>query len=261
MKKQVKPILTLRHYGWQPDLPDYRDVMFAASPASRGQLPASVDLRKKCPPVMNQGMLSSCTAHAIGNAYRFNLMKQKLNVDFVPSRLFIYYNERVKIRTTNYDSGAMIRDGVKSLKKQGVCSETSLPYDIKKFTQKPNVSCYKEALSHQALQYKRIPQSIAQMKACLASGYPFVFGFTVYDAFESAEVAKTGKLELPKQNEKVISGHAVLAVGYDDKTQRFMVQNSWGDEWGRMGYFTMPYAYINDPDLAEDFWTIRLVEG
>ena len=103
-------------------------------------------------------------------------------------------------------------------------------------------------------------RSLSKFKGVLASGYPFVFGFTVYDAFESAEVAKTGVLNLPAKGESVLGGHAVLAVGYDDAGQRFIVRNSWGNKWGQKGYFTIPYAYLLDGNLADDFWTIRTIE-
>jgi len=98
-----------------------------------------------------------------------------------------------------------------------------------------------------------------QMKGCLASGYPFVFGFTVYESFESDQVAKTGVAPMPATNEKVLGGHAVLAAGYDDGSQRFLVRNSWGPDWGMGGYFTLPYAYLTDANLADDFWTVRMV--
>jgi len=97
------------------------------------------------------------------------------------------------------------------------------------------------------------------MKGCLASGYPFVFGFSVYESFESPQVAKTGIAPMPASSEKQIGGHAVIAVGYNDAQQRFIVRNSWGSGWGMRGYFTLPYAYLADGDLAADFWTIRLV--
>lgn len=98
------------------------------------------------------------------------------------------------------------------------------------------------------------------MKGCLASGYPFVLGFTVYDAFEGDDVAKSGVLNLPDYStEKPLGGHAVLAVGYDDASQRFIIRNSWGSNWGQSGYFTMPYAYLLDENLSDDFWTIRLI--
>ncbi len=248
------------HYGWVPDLPDQRDHMFAAVSSVQATLPAKVDLRPKCPPVVDQGQLGSCTANAIGNAHRFNQMKQGAAKTFMPSRLFIYYNERVMEGTVGADSGAMIRDGIKSIAQLGVCDELDWPYDIAKFKNKPTAPCYKKALAHQALTYRRLVQSPVQMKNCLASGYPFVFGFSVYESFESQAVAKTGLVPMPAANEKMLGGHAVLAVGYDDASQRFTVMNSWSDKWGKKGYFTMPYAYLGDAGLASDFWTISTVE-
>jgi len=72
-------------------------------------------------------------------------------------------------------------------------------------------------------------------------------------------VAQTGVVNLPTVDERPIGGHAVLAVGYDDGSQRFMVRNSWGAEWGQGGYFSIPYAYVTNPGLAGDFWTVRLI--
>ena len=250
----------IKKYGWRPDLPDQRDLIYTAPSAIMIKLPTKVDLRKSCPPVYNQGELGSCTANAIGAAFEFALIKENKKEDFIPSRLFIYYNERVMEHTVNNDNGAQIRDGVKSLNTQGVCPETMFPYDINKFAQKPSASCYTEALKHQALSYHRVQRKLDQMKTCLAEGFPFVFGFTVYDSFESSSVAKTGKLDMPKKSESVVGGHAVLAVGYDDGAKRFIVRNSWGADWGLQGYFTMPYDYLTEENLSDDFWTIRVVE-
>ena len=247
-------------YGWTPDLPDHRDHMYAAPPMVVAALPSKVDLRSKCPPVVDQGNLGSRTANAIGNAHRFGQMKQGQPNPFLPSRLFIYYNERAVEGTVNSDSGAMIRDGIKTIANQGACPEKLWPYNISKFTKKPSSTCYKEALKHQAISYQRLVQSPSQMKGCLASGYPFVFGITVYESFESPAVAKTGTVPMPGSGEKVLGGHAILAVGYDDAKQRFIVMNSWGTGWGDKGYFTIPYGYLADTDLAADFWTVRLVE-
>jgi C1A family cysteine protease len=246
-------------YGWIPDLPDHRDQLYAAPVEVAGALPASVDLRAQCPPVYDQGQLGSCTANAIAGAIQFDQMKQKLAQIFTPSRLFIYYNERAIEHTVASDSGAQIRDGIKSVAKQGDCPETEWPYVISKFKTKPPAKCYSDALKYKAVLYQRMTQTLSQLKACLASGYSFVFGFTVYESFESAQVAKTGHASLPKSGESSIGGHAVMCVGYDDAKQWFIVRNSWGPKWGMNGYFTLPYPYLISANLASDFWTIRVV--
>lgn len=252
---------TVKRYGWIPDVPDQRDHLYAAPIARLRAFPPKTDLRRQCPAVYDQGELGSCTGNAIAGAVQFDRRKLKRRPDFVPSRLFIYYNERVIEHTVESDSGAQIRDGIKSVAKLGVCPETEWPYDIAKFAVKPPATCYRHAKKYRAIGYQRVVQSLTQMKGCLASGYPFVFGFTVYESFESDQVARTGVVPMPAAAEKVLGGHAVLAVGYDDTAQRFIVRNSWGRRWGIAGYFTMPYAYLADDNLAADFWTIRVTSG
>ena len=250
---------SVKRYGWTPDLPDRRDRMYSAPMRALAALPPSVDLRPGCPPVVDQGDLGSCTANAIAGALQFNQMKQKLAEVFPPSRLFIYYNERVMEHTVNEDAGAMIRDGIKSVAKEGAPHEDLWPYDIAAFRTKPSPAAYKDAAQHRAILYQRLTPTLEQLKGCLASGFPFVFGFSVYESFESQAVAKTGRMPMPTSKEKQLGGHAVLAVGYDDAVKRFTVRNSWGPRWGLAGYYTMPYAYLTDGSLADDFWTIKLV--
>ena len=250
----------IKRYGWNRDLPDGRDMMYAAPTAVLEKLPAKVDLRKHCPSVYNQGELGSCTANAIGGALEFGQMKQQAPETFTPSRLFIYFNERRMEGTIESDSGAMIRDGIKSVNKEGAPPEDDWPYVIDKFRVKPPKPAYREALEHQAIRYQRMTQTLTQLKGCLASGFPFVFGFVVYESFESPQVAKTGKAPMPMSDEQQLGGHAVLAVGYNESQQRFIVRNSWGEGWGMDGYFTMPYPYLLQGSLSSDFWTIRSVE-
>ena len=255
-------------YGWKPDLPDHRDFYYAVPPPTAAALPTKVDLRPQCPPVYDQGQIGSCTANSIAGAIEFEQMKQKLP-EFTPSRLFIYYNERVMEGTSPADdSGAQIRDGIKSVASKGACKETTWPYSDQnnngepcpncQYAKKPSAACYTEAAHHKVKVYQRLNNTIiSQLKGCLASGYPFVFGFTVYQSFEGEEVAKTGIVPMPAQNEQTVGGHAVCAVGYGDSTQYFIVRNSWGPDWGIKGYFMMPYAYMTNANLADDFWTIR----
>ena len=241
-------------YGWRPDLPDQRDLVYKVDRITA--LPKAVDLRANCPPVYDQGELGSCTANAIGGAVEYDFIRQKHAV-YVPSRLFIYYNERAMEGTLNSDAGAQIRDGIKSVSKQGVCNETLWKYDIAKFTVKPPAKCYKLALKDIVLKYERLT-SVNSYKNALAKGYPFVFGMTVYESFESDSVAKNGLVPMPSKKEKIMGGHAVMAVGYNDDTQCFIVRNSWGDSWGDKGYFYLPYKYFNG-NLTDDFWVIYTV--
>ncbi len=248
-----------RGYGWLPDLPDHRDKLYGAVHAPAVRLPRKVDLRPHCSPIEDQGSLGSCTGNALAGSVEFLERRDGVRPIVDVSRLFIYYNERVIEHTTQEDSGAMIRDGIKSLVKQGVCSERRWPYVIVKFAKKPDAACYREARDHQVTAYARL-ETLDEMRACLADGFPFVFGFSVYESFESAAVARTGVAPMPKPSEKLLGGHAVLAVGYDDAKKRFLVRNSWGTGWGMKGHFTLPYDYLSDRNLSDDFWTIRRQE-
>jgi C1A family cysteine protease len=251
--------LKIKHYGWRPDLPDQRDFVFALPKAIA--LPPKVDLRPQCPPVLNQGQLGSCTANAIASAYEFDQMKQKVAAPYVPSRLFIYYNERVLESSVPQDSGATIRDSVKAVTKWGAPPETLWPYQITKFTVKPPAPVYKVGKAHEAVQYQRVAQTLVAIKTALAGGFPVAYGFSVYESFESPQVAKTGIVPLPAASEKLLGGHANMLAGYDDATSRFLSKNSWGSTWGMAGYFTIPYDYLTNPKLSQDFWVVSSVAG
>ena len=254
---KIKP-RNKQYYGWTPEFPDHRDIMFSL-PQKIKKLPTKVDLRNDALPIYDQGALGSCTANAISAAYAFDVLKQQEETFYIPSRLFIYYNERVKEGTVDQDSGAMLRDGIKSIKKVGVCAEDSWPYDISKFTNKPTDSCYKEASKNKAILYKKVSRSLYDFKSCLVAGFPFVGGFSVYESFESKEVAQTGKMSMPNPSEKLLGGHAILVMGYDDELGCFIVRNSWGSKWGDKGYFYMPYEYLTNSSLSNDFWVIQRV--
>ncbi len=242
----------IQYYGWLPDIPDQRDFLYTGiRPALR--LPKTVDLRPYCSTVEDQGALGSCTANALAGNLEF--LDEKASPGWTDvSRLFIYYNERLVEGTVSSDSGAMLRDGIKTLRKYGVCSESIWLYDIAQFAVKPAKNCYADAKKYVIQSYYRL-NSHTERLVCLADGYPFVFGFAVYESFESEQTAKTGVVSLPKKGERMVGGHAVMAVGFDEKARRFLVRNSWGASWGMGGYFTMPYAYLET--LADDFWTIR----
>jgi len=242
--------------GWIPDFPDHRDLKFKVE--QYVELSSSIDLRPDMPPVYQQGGIGSCTANALAAALQFSYKKQNLP-DVTPSRLFIYYNERDMEGTINSDSGAMLRDGIKSIAAVGDCPETEWDYIEEKFKDKPTDTCYQDASKIKAIKYESIDQDLYHLKYCLQQGYPFVFGFTVFNSFMSEEVAKTGIMSLPTPYESCAGGHAICALGYDDSKQCFIIRNSWGKDWGLDGHFLMPYEYITHPNLATDFWAINVV--
>lgn len=241
--------------NWKRQPEDVRDYKVAQHfKLTMAPLPVSVDLREYMSPVEDQGMLGSCTGNAIVGSLEYLENKQKLTfVDL--SRLFIYYNERVVEGSVNEDSGAIIRDGIKSLVDNGVCLEKKCSYNIARFTKKPSKTAYKDALTRKITTYASVGQSAEEIRTVLASGYPIVFGFEVFKAFEDDIVTTTGIVPMPSGPS--IGGHAVLLVGYDDRTNRFLVRNSWGANWGQKGYFTMPYNYVLDNKYADDFWVIN----
>jgi C1A family cysteine protease len=172
----------------------------------------------------------------------------------------LHYNARKMAGTERKNHGAQIRDAMKSLSKQGVCRESEWPYAAQHYAKRPPEIAYTKAQAHQSVWYQRLPHDLAQMKACLAEGYPFVLGLVLYEEFDSWEMRQHGVLHLPEKDAKKVGGHTVLAVGYNEVSQRFMMMNSYGTSWGQKGYFTVPYAYVLKHQLAFDFWTLRAVE-
>jgi C1A family cysteine protease len=242
-----------RKYGWRADLPDIRDFRYSA-PRGKAPLPKKVDLRFFCSAVEDQGNVGSCSGQAFAAILEY--LDRKGDGKYVDvSRLFIYYNERKLEGTVGEDSGALLRDGIKSLAKWGACDEKLWPYQESIFLREPSSEAYQDALKRKIVAYYRV-STLDDVKSALAEGLPVVFGFSVYESFESGEVAKTGMVSMPERSERMMGGHAVVAVGYDDDLGRVIVRNSWGEAWGDRGYFYLPYGYIESRDLSDDFWVI-----
>jgi C1A family cysteine protease len=245
--------------NWRPSRGDFRDHKFLALQKAKA-LPQKVDMRDVYRHVFDQGELGSCTANAAAGAVGFERAKEDKE-GYQASRLFIYYNERVLEGSVNYDSGAQIRDSINVLYKQGACREHMWQYDISEYKIKPTDHCYSSALGFKIKEYLKVDNSnLNDLKSCLADGFAFIYGFTVFESFESNEVTETGFVPMPQVKEKVLGGHAVMCVGYDDDNQVFICRNSWGSSWGDHGNFYIPYDYLTNTDLASDFWTIRLVQ-
>lgn len=245
----------MRKFGWRPQLPDYRDLRFAFKPKAAAVPNVVYNL---CPPVRDQGELGSCVFCALASLME-SVEAQNNHDDWWRfSPLFAYYNYRDQYGNLGEDEGAWIREAIKTIAEDGICRESLWPYDEERWYFDPPKEAYTEAQGHQILSYHAVPQDLQAMLECLASGYNIVGGISVYEGYERAE--ETGFWELPRPGESLLGGHALMFWGYDHNAGVFHGLNSWGQEWGKEGKFTIPYEYLTHPGLASDFWTVRLVE-
>ncbi|HYN42070.1 MAG TPA: C1 family peptidase [Thermoanaerobaculia bacterium] len=247
-----------RPYGTHPDVPDHRDRKYEAPRHIRRVLPRAVDLRPLCPPVEDRRPLNACSAYAIGAAIWFDEKRQGQGPP-PSSPLFLYWVERARAHTIGTNAPVSLRDGYKAAARHGICSERLWPWKPERFADRPTKACFREAKKSRAVEYHRVVRDLDNLRGCLAEGFPFTLGLSVHESFESRAVRETGRVPMPKRGEKTLGGHAVLVVGYEERCRRFLVRNSWGTRWGQRGYFTLPWNYLLNPDLAWDFWTVRRV--
>jgi C1A family cysteine protease len=247
---QEKEMKTLH---WLKSLRVITESLYA--PQATTEIPLRVDLRQWCSPIEDQGQLGSCTANAIVSMLEW-LENKNRETNFVRlSRLFVYFNERNMEGTTTSDAGAFIHDGIGSISQLGICEESVWPYNESMFAVKPNQQAYTEALTRRYHSYSRV-ESKEGMLACLAEGYPFVFGVQVSES-EFCGDLPGGLVKMITGNETDLGGHAMCCVGYDLDKNHFIVRNSWGPDWGDNGYCYFPIEYLTDPEFSDDFWTVR----
>ena len=236
-------------YGWKRDFPDHRDLLkvFESEEAS-----LIIDLREQMPGIYDQKQIGSSVANAVAAAYEYNQIKIDDDHIFIPSKLFIYYNTRKIENTTKYDAGAQIRNSIKTLNMNGICSETKWNYHENNLISKPNDECY---VSITPIKYFRIKQNLKSLKTCLENQTCFIFGFSVYENFK--EMDDDFILTVPNKKDRYLGGHCALCVGFDEYKQIFIIRNSFGVEWGDNGYFYMTYDYLLNKGLCSDFWIIE----
>ncbi len=253
----------------EPDPRDYPDPFEDDPNDETGAAKTHVDLStaEEMPEVWDQELgIESCVAHAVAAAWVF-AARRSGNPAVTPSRLFIWYEARVKqYETTHVGNQAVgIREALNVLYTSGAPPEELWPYDMQQLAVRPPDSVYTEAQRHKATNYfilnppGKNTNLEKRLKALLAVGLPICFAFQYFPVLESDEVARTGEVPMPQSPPDHSPGaHAALLVGYDDETRRFKVRNSYGSSWGQQGYFTMPYEYVCSPWAGPRFWTLRL---
>lgn len=232
-----------RVLNWRPSRPDANRRVWAANRVSLS--PPSLDPLDTQVAIWDQGQLGSCTAHGNGRIFAYRIWKELSKV-FMPSRLFIYYCERMQEGTVKQDAGAIIHDGLAALEQYGCPPEKLWKYDIRKFATKPPASVWRNALKELALQGASVPLDVDSIKASLMADLPVTFGFTVFESFMNNAWLSGGIMPLPIAGEKTVGGHCVVFVGWDDSKSAFWCSNSWGSNWGINGRFLMPYAFLSN---------------
>lgn len=263
--------MTTSKYNRKKKTLDLRDRIYTGHlRLGTAAIPPKADLTPYLGPVFDQDQLGSCTANACAGALEYEENIQNGNDNAVQlSRLFIYYNERAMEGTIWQDAGGELRDVVKAAAQFGAPLETTWPYNEAKFRSKPSLEAYTEGLAHRAMTYEAVPQTLEAFKHVLAvMNRPILIGITVFASFESEQTIASGVVPMPTPGEDNMGGHAVLVVGYDDSKQAFLVRNSWATiyppAWpgsNEKGSFWLPYAYMMDSNLADDFWMISKVNG
>lgn len=217
-------------------------------------LPTSSSLCGRAGQPYNQGSIGSCTANSLMLSY--DVLTRYLQPRL--SRLDLYDEERLRetYGTPLTDSGADPNDGYAVFRDKGIVEETVWPYDVTKVDDIPNL---KNAVRHKISASTRLNcPDLTALKTMIVRGYPVNLGISVYNSFMSQQVAQTGTVPLPNPktqwdpNDPVdpyVGGHEVTALAYDDATQLITCLNSWGADWGNKGFFTLPYAYVTNPNL------------
>lgn len=268
-------VVQRKNFGWLPDIPDHRDIGLygTAILAHTGvntappQLPPVIDLTNRAdwPEVYDQGDIGSCVANALAAAIEYEQIK-RITADgkfagneflsnkllFRPSRLFAYYEARKIIGLEKADSGCYIRDAMKVAYHVGVPRETGWRYDEHRFDTKPAKRQYNSAPYHKVTAYRKVI-TVDEIRKAIAEDFPVTVGIAVFNSFF---YASGGDISMPKYSDTMLGGHAILLVGYDDTRKLFKFRNSWGKEWGNEGYGRIPYAYIANRNLSDDFWVV-----
>lgn len=242
--------------GMQKSPQDKRDFSYQnVAPFSKEALPSRHICRSV--PVRDQGRLGFCVGVSTGT------MKDNREVANAPglgrdmSGLFIQYwcKQRDGIPHTE---GTYPRVALDSLLKEGVCLENDFPYTKASFpVPKPGNEVIDKAKAFKANGYAGL-HSVEEIKSALVNEGVAVFGIMVTSNFMTPEKRKNESSEsfvkFPPEG-YMLGGHAIAVIGYDDDMTYtyengrickgfFLLQNSWGENWGTDGKAWYPYEYL-----------------
>ena len=217
---------------------DERDYIYQRTTA---ELKSIVDLRQFDSLIENQMDLGSCVGNAITNCYELQVKQLYPNTFVDLSRLFVYYNARLLDGTVDTDVGTTIRGGIKAGNHFGLCTEELWPYDVSKFSTRPNPECYRDG-SYRTITHYQSLAGLADILDCVNNEKPVVIGTHLYESFMSLD-KDSPVIEPPGYNDDYIGAHAMVILGYNLENKQLLAKNSFGVDWGEDGYCYIPFYY------------------
>ena len=249
-------------FGLKPSKDDSRDHLFSFFEYEKIPLPLQFSLANtKEIEVYDQLNYNSCSANSVSNQIKLSCDDVFVN----PSKLFMYFNARVEDLNEDHhsiyinDEGASLRNTYKGIMKFNYLDEKYYGYYEENLNRMPPKEIYRiaQATKRCLISYRKVLPIEYNMKFILYKlKKPIVFGMSVYTNF--LNITKNNYiLKRPASNDYLLGHHAVLAIGYDDITNCFIILNSHGKDWGLDGCFHMSYEYAKDPTLLFEAWIIN----
>jgi len=209
------------------------------------RMPRMVDLSRYLPPVRSQRQIGSCSAWSTiyyGKTLQEN-MERNWGADTEDHQFSPLYTYNQI--TGGRNQGTAIIDHMNLVIEQGVATWSRFPYPYN-LNARPDRQAQQDAARYKAESARSLAQynhstgdwevDIQEIKTILAGGNVVIGGFDVYEDFQSYS---GGIYKNPRG--RVISGHAMCIVGYDDSKNAFKIVNSWGTDWGEDGFGWIDY--------------------
>lgn len=219
--------------------------------------PTAVDLRPWCGPIKDQGELGSCTGHAFSSAMEW-IFRKYFGKQPILSPLYLYSKELQADGDFPSDDGSDGVTGCNVSIVNGCCEDSLYPDASQKILASTPAQDTNAAQFRMGAYHGLTGSTTALSVIGDPTPWPIPIGVTLYESFESDEVAKTGVMPIPAPGEQIIGDHEVLIVGYDvaatptlrpaGSLPSALVQNSWGQSWGAEGFFWMPISILDAPD-------------
>lgn len=210
-----------------------------------------IDLRVNCPPVLDVGLIPIHPIATVCSMLNYLLKKNKLPI-FPPSRLFIYHNCAYFPEIKSILSYDVI---LRSIIKYGFCSEIDFEYTLDNLNNSPSNINYKVAEAFKFLEIYRIDNNINLLKIMLQNDMPLIIGIALY--YDLKKIVD--KLWLPDfKIDKRVGGITGLIVGYVEDREVFILQLSYGKNFGLSGYVSIPYEYVLNKLLVPEIYYIDL---